>query len=60
MQRAKQAGQSQADIPFLREKLEPDSAHPQRIITRWSHGYLLRRLASDGQRSGVKQVLLAR
>jgi DNA-binding response OmpR family regulator len=47
-------------IHFLRQKLEPDSAHLQRIIIRWSQGYLLRRMAADGQGSGAEQVLLAR
>jgi len=47
-------------IHFLRKKLEPDPAHPQRIVTRWGEGYLLRRLAADAQGPGAEQVLFAR
>lgn len=32
-------------IHRLRQKLEPDPDHPQRIVTRWGKGYMLKRLA---------------
>jgi len=32
-------------IHRLRQKLEPDPTHPQRIVTRWGEGYLFKRLA---------------
>jgi DNA-binding response OmpR family regulator len=47
-------------IHFLRKKLEPDPAHPQRIVTHWGEGYLLRRLAADGQGSGAEWMRLDR
>jgi two-component system KDP operon response regulator KdpE len=34
-------------IYHLRQKLEPDPAHPQRIVTRWGEGYMLRRLNNE-------------
>lgn len=47
-------------IHFLRKKLELDPAHPQRIVTCWGEGYLLRRAAADGQERGAEPVLFAR
>ncbi|MGD8626910.1 MAG: response regulator transcription factor [Anaerolineae bacterium] len=34
-------------IHYLRQKLEPDPDHPQRIVTCWGKGYLFQRLAVD-------------
>ena len=34
-------------IHHLRRKLEPDPAHPRRILTRWGRGYLFQRIATD-------------
>lgn len=34
-------------IHNLRQKLEPDPEHPQRIVTRWGQGYLLQRIAAE-------------
>jgi two-component system KDP operon response regulator KdpE len=34
-------------IHYLRQKIEPDPDHPQRIVTRWGKGYLFQRLAVD-------------
>ena len=34
-------------IHHLRRKLEPDPAHPQRILTRWGKGYLFQRHATE-------------
>jgi DNA-binding response OmpR family regulator len=36
-------------ICHLRQKLEPDRARPQRLVTRWGEGYLFQRLAADGE-----------
>jgi len=47
-------------IHFLRKKLEPDPSHPERIVTRWGEGYLLRRLAAAGQPQEAEQMLFAR